>query len=78
MQKFKIRSTVTWNTGGKRCTASCYQRTGVVTEVVAAWKIPTTYTDGKYTVGSRDHESYVVTVGSHKYWPRVNNLSEKA
>ena len=79
MQKFKMGSTVTWNTGGKNCTAFRYQRTGEVTEVVAAGKLPTTYFEKNYTPNPRSHESYVVTVkGKGRYWPRVNNLSEKA
>ena len=77
MQQFKMGNWVTWNTGGKRCTSPRYQRTGEVTEVIAAGEIPTTYADGKYTLRSRNHESYIVTVGSHKYWPLVNSLREK-
>jgi len=76
MQTFKMGSKVTWNTGGKLCPHPRYQRTGEVTEVVAAGKIPATYTDGNYTLNPRDHESYVVTASNHKYWPRVNSLIE--
>ena len=74
MQDLKIGERVTWNTGGRGCTAPRYQRTGNVTEIVTKGKIPTTYTDGKYTLRSRDHESYVVTVGKQLYWPRVSVL----
>lgn len=72
--KMKMGDKVTWNTGGINCTAPSYQRTGEVTEVVPGLKIPATYTDGNYSLATRNHESYVVTVENHRYWPRVKAL----
>ena len=86
---FKLGREVTWNTAGKKYTDNPhmqrYQCFGIITEVVAAKALPVTYTDGNYTLGWRDHESYVVTVygkskrgtalKAKRYWPLVSRLS---
>lgn len=70
---FSLNSTVTWES---QSAGSIKAKTGIIVAVVPA---DTFVRKGQYPgLGipgiSRNHESYIVKVGSKHYWPRVKHL----
>lgn len=70
MKAFKLNDKVSWKS---QANGSMTEKTGIIVEVVPSRKYPvvTNVTGSSW----RDHESYVVKVGSKYYWARVSHLS---
>lgn len=70
MSKFKAGDAVTW-----KSQAGGYSKvkTGTITEVIPIKTMPTTF-EPRGKSGPQSAESYVVSVGTKKYWPNVGGL----
>ena len=73
----KLGDTVRWRSHSQ---GSWLEKVGTIAEVIPALsrpdaeKWPSLFT-GAGPGASRNHESYIVTVGKRVYWPRVKRLS---
>lgn len=74
---FSVGDKVRWSSQSQGFTK---EKVGMVAQVVAAGQKPDTkfyqLYKGPGVGGYRDHESYVVTVGTRPYWPRANKLEK--
>ncbi len=48
---------------------------GQIIEVIAPRAVPAAFSGETVTHSARNHESYVVQVGTKMYWPRVTSLN---